>query len=165
PLLIWTSPPPVSLMECLAAPVLPGRARGRVVARSMGPQAAAQLRPEQPQMHMAAVELRSPEHLARQGVPIRPNGVPVLPRSPDSLEPTRRIAAIRVLDQVEEQVGGNTTRGERGRKVHPEVPDLVAHPIPGHCWVPGYAQRRLHVLEHRVGQVADVPARSDESRR
>src|SRR3954452_10505651 len=121
-------------------------------------EAAAQLRPQQRDVHLRAVALDAADYGAGERVAVRRDGRAQAPGVADALAPRLGLTPVGALDEVEGEVAEHPGQRHRGRVPEPEVPQLVADPEVEHAVVPpAVAARPLEVGERRAREVAGLP--------
>src|SRR4051794_17352657 len=127
-------------------------------------EAAAQLRPQQRDVHLSAVALDAPDHRAGERIAVGRNGGAQAAGVANALDPRLWLAAVDALDEVEGEVAEHARDRHRGRVPEPEVPQLVADPEVEHAVVAAaVAPRPLEMGERRAREVARLPAGGREA--
>src|SRR3954470_12652323 len=120
--------------------------------------AAAQLRPQQRDVHLSAVALDAPDHRAGERIAVGRNGGAQAPGVANALDPRLGLAAVDALDEVEGEVAEHARDRHRGRVPEPEVPQLVADPEVEHAVVAAaVAARPLEVGGRARGEGGGPP--------
>src|ERR1700694_3183127 len=112
-------------------------------------------------MESASIQLGAADDVAGERTARCAGCFPVSPGVAYASGPGADGAALRAFEKVEEQVGRDAPRGDSGREVAVEVPELIPNAEPQRCCLvaPGFG---FEVHEARGGEVANVPAMGEQ---